>query len=54
MYEIIYKDIEENKEYEKIAEKVLKQCFKEEGLENSKLSITILLTTPDNLNHINK
>ena len=46
MYEIIYQDIEEKKEYEQIIKKVLTQCFKEEKLENSKLYITIILTTP--------
>jgi probable rRNA maturation factor len=54
MYEIIYQEIEEKKEYEEIAKKVLTQCFKEEKLENSKLSITITLTTPKNIKKINK
>lgn len=54
MYEIIYQDIEEKKEYEKCVKKVLTQCFKEEGLENSKLFITITLTTPENIQRINK
>ena len=44
MFEIIYQDIEENKEYEDTIKKVLEQCFKEEKLENSKLYITITLT----------
>lgn len=54
MYEILYQEIEKNKEYEKIVEKVLKQCFKEEGLEKAKLSITITLTNPDEIQNINK
>lgn len=54
MYEIIYQDIEEKKEYEAIVKKALTQCFKEEGLENSKLYITITLTTPENIQKINK
>lgn len=54
MYEIIYQDIEEKKEYEAIVKKVLTQCFKEEKLENSKLCITITLTTPENIQKINK
>lgn len=54
MYEIIYQEIEEKKEYEKIVKKVLTQCFKEEKLEDSKLLITIILTTPDNIQKINK
>ncbi len=54
MYEIIYQEIEEKKEYEIIIKKVLTQCFKEERLENAKLSITITLTTPKNIQKINK
>lgn len=54
MYEIIYQDIEEKKEYEEIVKKVISQCYKEEKLENSKLSITITLTTPKNVQKINK
>ena len=54
MYEIIYQEIEEKKEYEAIVKKVLTQCFKEEGLENAKLSITITLTTPENIQKINR
>lgn len=54
MYEIIYQNIEEKKEYEAIVKKVLTQCFKEEGLEKSKLYITITLTTPENIQKINK
>lgn len=53
MFEIIYKDIEEKKEYEEIINKVLEQCFKEEGLLNSKLYITITLTTPEEIKEIN-
>lgn len=54
MYEILYQGIEQKKEYEKIVKKVLTQCFKEEQLENTKLSITIILTTPENICKINK
>lgn len=54
MYEIIYQEVEEKNLYEQIVEKVLSQCFKEEGLENSKLSITITLTTPQNIQKINQ
>ena len=31
MYEIVYKDVQENEKYEKIVKKVLEQCFKEEA-----------------------
>ena len=54
MYEIVYKDIEGKKEYDKIVKKVIEQCYEEEGIENSKLYITVTLTTPDNIQKINK
>ena len=54
MFEIIYKDIEENEIYEEVIKKVLKECFKEEKITNSKLSITITLTNPQNIQEINK
>ena len=54
MLEIVYKDIEENKEYEEVIKKVIEQCYKEENLENSKLFITITLTDPENIQRINK
>ncbi len=54
MYEIIYQDIKAQKEYETIVEKVLTQCFKEEKLENSKLNITVILTTPSRIKQINQ
>ena len=54
MYQIEYLDLEENKEYEEIVAKVLKQCFKEEKIENSKMYISIIFTTPKNIHEINK
>ncbi len=54
MFEIIYKEIEEKEEYEKIIKRVLEQCFKEEKMLDSKLYITITLTNPDNIKEINK
>ena len=54
MYEIIYKDIEENTEYESTIKKVVEKCFEEEKIENSKLCLTITLTTPENIRIINK
>lgn len=54
MYEIIYKDIEENSKYEETIKKVIEQCFKEEKLTNSKLYITITLTDPNYIKEINK
>lgn len=54
MYEIIYQEIEEKKEYEEVIKKVLKKCFQEEKLVGSKLYITITLTTPEQIKEINK
>lgn len=54
MYQLEYLDLEENKEYENIVRKVVEQCFKEEKLENSKLYISITLTTPEHIHKINK
>ena len=54
MYQIEYLDIEENKKQEDIIEKVVKKCFEIENLENSKLYISITLTTPSNIRKINK
>ena len=54
MFEIIYKDIVEKKEYQKIINKVLERCFREEKIEDSKLTITITLTNAENIKEINK
>lgn len=54
MYEITYLDLEENKEYEEIIAKVVETCFKEEKLLDSKLILTITLTTPEHIKEINK
>lgn len=53
MYEITYLNIEENKEYEEIIKKVVQKCFEEERLLNSKLIMTITLTTPEEIRKIN-
>ena len=54
MYQLEYLDLEENSEYEKTIKKVIETCFKEEKLENSKLYISITLTTPSKIRKINK
>lgn len=54
MYEIIYKDVEKNNEWEKAIKKVVEKCYDEEKLTNSKLCLTITLTTPKNIREINK
>ena len=53
MCEIIYEDVEPNEEYEKTIKKVLEECYKTENLTNSKLIITITLTTPEKIRQIN-
>ncbi len=52
--QIEYLEIEENKEQEELIEKVIKQCFKEEGLLQTNLYIAITLTNPENIRKINK
>ena len=54
MYQLEYLDLEENSQYEEIIKKVVEQCFKEENMEDSKLYISITLTTPEHIHEINK
>lgn len=51
--EIEYLDIDPNEEYEKTIDKVLEECFITEKLENTKLYISITLTTPENIRKYN-
>ena len=53
MYEIYYLDIEQDEKYVKIISNVLDECFKVEGLENSKLIVSVTLTTPENIKELN-
>lgn len=53
MFEIIYKDIEEKEYYKEIIGKVLRKCFEEEKLVDSKLLVTITLTNAENIKKIN-
>ena len=54
LYEIVYQEIDENEKYEKVIKKVLKECFKEENIQDSGLYITITLTNPEYIRNINK
>ncbi len=54
LYEIQYLDIEENKKYNDIISKVIEECFKIENLLDSKLYVSIILTTPENIRKYNK
>ena len=51
--EIEYLDLDENKEYEDLINKVLEECFFVEEMENSKLYIDITLTNPENIRKLN-
>ena len=53
MCEIIYEDVQPNEQYESTIKKVLKECYEVENLVNSKLIITVTLTTPENIRKIN-
>ena len=52
--EINFLDIEENKEYIKILNKVLKECFETENLNDKNLYINIVLTNPENIRKMNR
>ncbi len=53
LIEIEYRDIEENPEYEEIIKRVVETCYKEENMQNANISISIILTTPENIKEIN-
>lgn len=52
--DIEFEDIEENKEYINLIEKVVNKCFENENLLSKKLYISIILTTPENIRKTNK
>ena len=52
LVEIEYLEIEKNKKYEEIANKVFESCFKEEELYNYKIYISIILTDEKNIQNI--
>ena len=54
MYEVEYLGIEKKEEYETTIKKVLEKCFQEEKLDKTKLYIEITLTTPEQIQEINK
>ena len=51
--ELNYLDIDENQKYKEIIQKVLKQCFEEEKLNDKKLYVNVVLTDPKNIRDIN-
>lgn len=52
--EIEYLDIEENKEYEELIERVLEECFNTENLKDFNIYISVTLTNPENIRRLNK
>ncbi len=53
LVQIEFLNIEENQEYEKLIEKVVKECFKTENLLATKLYLSIILTTPRDIQEMN-
>ena len=51
--ELVYKDVDENSEYESTINQVINKCFETEKLENLNLYISITLTTPSEIRKIN-
>ena len=52
--EVVYDGIEENKEYEKLINKVIDECFKNENMQGLKLYVSITLTVPEVIHKLNK
>lgn len=52
--EIIFQDVEENKQYKLLAEKVIKKCFEVENINPTSLYVCVTLTTPENIRQANK
>ena len=46
-------DIEENKEYVELIEKIVETCFKEEELDKTKLYLNVILTNPETIRTTN-
>ena len=53
LYEIYYLDIKENKMFDDVISKVIKECFRVENLLESKLYVNITLTNPANIKEMN-
>lgn len=52
--EIIYDQINENQEYNEIINKVINECFSNEGLDKLNIYISITLTNPEVIHKLNK
>ncbi len=51
--ELVYKDVEENKDYEAIINQVVNKCFSVEKIEKLNLYLSVTLTTPNEIRKIN-
>lgn len=51
--EIEYLDIEENKEYEEVINRVFTECFNTEKMNDFKLYVSVILTNPENIRKYN-
>lgn len=54
LVDITYLEIDKDKKYEKIANKVFEACFKEEDLYDYKIYVSVILTNEVNIQRINK
>ena len=54
LLQISFLDIDENKEYVRTIEKVIKRAFEEEKIDKLNLYVNIILTNPKNIKKINK
>ena len=52
--EITYDQINENQEYNEIINKVINECFSNEGLDKLNIYISITLTNPEVIHKLNK
>ena len=52
--EVIYDGINPNKEYEEIINRVINECFINEGIDGLKLYVSITLTVPEVIHKLNK
>lgn len=52
--EIEYRDVEQNSNNDQLISEVIRKCFEVEKLENTKLYVSVILTTPANIKQINK
>ncbi len=52
--DIEYKELDENQKYDELINRVISKCFEVEKLIDSKLYVSIILTTPSEIKKLNK